>query len=90
MRAEAAHGTRGRYAKGCRCESCRIAYRLYTRHYRTVDRRRNAVHGRRATYIRGCRCEACTIANKLYMRVYMRNYLRRQPNSITSTQSTGE
>lgn len=60
------HGTRNRYAGGCRCDLCRDANRLYAKEM--SDRRRGRLaemfdqlpHGSANTYRNwGCRCDAC-------------------------------
>lgn len=33
--AEQVHGTRGAYARGCRCDDCRAAWRVHQREYRS-------------------------------------------------------
>ncbi len=63
------HGTPYRYLKGCRCDDCRNANRIYQAELRakwqqdpaSADR---AGHGKAATYRNhGCRCVSCTVAN---------------------------
>jgi hypothetical protein len=72
------HGTPNGYANGgCRCQSCRDAWREYQRVCR--ERRRDPLvlaaafvsHGSRSTYVGyGCRCGACRAANAAYMSRY--------------------
>lgn len=58
------HGTRGRYAQGCRCEPCRKGNSIYQREFREAlkERPREEVpHGTRGGYTNwGCRCELCS------------------------------
>lgn len=73
------HGSRGRYAEGCRCLECKDANRRYMNEYRSRKRGGKPVrkygkltHGTRSFYVHGCRCPECTRANADYQRVWMR------------------
>lgn len=68
--ANCGHGDHRAYQKGCRCDDCRNAYRLYAASLRakwqddptSADR---AGHGKASTYRNhGCRCTKCTEANR--------------------------
>lgn len=62
------HGTHRAYAKGCRCNVCREAERLYRNDVRSkkdftvVDFQ----HGKRRGYRAGCRCKLCSDASRRY------------------------
>jgi len=62
----AEHGTRARYRRGCRCDSCRGANAAYDRKLRA--RAGLPEHGKRSTYTAGCRCDPCRAANTEYQR----------------------
>lgn len=55
------HGTRSAYVRGCRCDLCTTANRVYTREYLARLRSRPIppdAHGKRSTYSNyGCRCD---------------------------------
>lgn len=66
---EHGHGDHRTYHKGCRCDACREAFRLYAAELRAkwrsdpsyADR---AGHGKATTYRNhGCRCAKCTTAH---------------------------
>lgn len=61
------HGTRSRYTRGCRCDGCREANRVYitawNRKRGVKPQKLGRTHGKVATYTWGCRCEACRRAN---------------------------
>lgn len=67
------HGTRSRYARGCRCEPCRDANAAYVTRWRHRTGRTDparaipagtmARHGTETRHRYGCRCEACRAAN---------------------------
>ncbi len=66
------HGTHSKYARGCRCNECREAHRVYT-----AARRKAALaagtlsHGRRSTFDAGCRCPKCRATRQI---AYLREY----------------
>ncbi|MEU0427876.1 hypothetical protein ABZ235_30580 [Streptomyces canus] len=68
-RPPAAHGDRRRYQRGCRCDECREANRLYKASWRAKRRSDpsllgRATHGKASTYRQyGCRCDECRTAN---------------------------
>lgn len=54
------HGTHSTYSRGCRCEGCREAHRIYTAQRRAVALAEGTLsHGLRGTYDAGCRCQKC-------------------------------
>lgn len=56
----APHGRRSRYVRGCRCELCREANRLY---FEDLKTRTPPIHGTYSTYSNyGCRCSPCRTA----------------------------
>ncbi|KMS79065.1 hypothetical protein ACH49_13470 [Streptomyces leeuwenhoekii] len=63
------HGDYRTYLKGCRCDACREAMRVYKVERRAEWRRDPSAadrvgHGKRTTYSEyGCRCAPCTAAN---------------------------
>lgn len=61
------HGTRSRYEKGCRCQSCREANTAYKTEWRAGNTRRGRppkTHGTAYGYESfGCRCRPCTNAH---------------------------
>src|SRR4051794_13519168 len=79
-------GTYAAYCRGCRCEACREASRVYKRALRERQRRaegrtvkprtyRYEVKcGMRAKYVRGCRCKPCIEALRAYSNEKKRNY----------------
>lgn len=70
------HGDYRRYTKGCRCNECREAMRLYHIAWRAKQRSNpsgadRAGHGKPSTYRHyGCRCEACRAANTADVNAY--------------------
>lgn len=64
----AVHGTLAKYGKGCRCEPCRSAQKLYSaaRYRKTTAaglHKLDPRHGSAYAYINyGCRCDKCRTA----------------------------
>jgi hypothetical protein len=59
-------GTHARYSRGCRCQPCRDAHRVYTRERRKAALAEGALsHGVRNTYDAGCRCDKCVGARRV-------------------------
>lgn len=52
------HGTMARYSRGCRCEPCQDARRVYVDEY-NQKRRDNLPCGDWRKYTAGCRCKEC-------------------------------
>ncbi|MGW1615733.1 hypothetical protein ACWCQZ_41055 [Streptomyces sp. NPDC002285] len=70
------HGDHRTYHKGCRCDGCREAFRVYAAGLRakwradpsSADR---AGHGKSTTYRNhACRCDACREANRIAINEY--------------------
>jgi hypothetical protein len=60
------HGKRGTYVRGCRCDACLEAARLYQRELRKRLTKRGAPnqHGTSSAYTHhGCRCDVCRDAH---------------------------
>ncbi|NUR42036.1 MAG: hypothetical protein HOV73_18310 [Streptomyces sp.] len=83
------HGNSLTYKKGCRCDTCRDAQRLYQAALRekwqrdpsSADR---AGHGKASTYRNcGCRCADCTTANRTAVSEYRAR--RRQRAALAET-----
>lgn len=73
----APHGCIQRYWRGCRCDPCRKAMRLYHRKRRARIENRpfsekdvlgSARHGTYSLYNKGCRCDPCRTAMREYHR----------------------
>ncbi|WP_328436988.1 hypothetical protein OHA71_06705 [Streptomyces sp. NBC_00444] len=83
------HGDHRSYQKGCRCDDCREAFRLYAAKLRakwrldpsSADR---AGHGKSTTYRNhACRCDACREANRIAINEYRAR--RRQRAALAET-----
>lgn len=83
------HGDHRTYQKGCRCDACRDAYRLYAAELRarragdpsSADR---AGHGKPSTYKNhGCRCEPCSKANSADVAAFRRR--KRRAEALVET-----
>jgi hypothetical protein len=83
------HGDHRTYHKGCRCDDCREAFRLYAAELRAkwksdpayADR---AGHGKATTYRNhGCRCTECTAAHTADCNAYKAR--RRQRAALAET-----
>lgn len=73
----AMHGSRRRYADGCRCRQCRLAIRFYARERQAravaAGPRKNGHHGTSSEYINhACRCGPCTAAHSAKCAEYAR------------------
>jgi hypothetical protein len=86
------HGDRRTYVKGCRCDDCREAHRVWCAERRAVwqqdpssaDR---AGHGKPSTYRNhACRCDACTKANTADVNAYRAR--RRRERALAMTGGT--
>jgi hypothetical protein len=84
-RPPADHGTRARYVRGCRCESCTTANRENTYAFirqQTERAQRGEIdipHGEVRGYrYYGCRCERCTTANTVECQPYTKAYRERR------------
>jgi hypothetical protein len=70
------HGDHRTYNKGCRCDDCREAMRVYAATLREKWRRDSssadrAGHGKSTTYRNhACRCEKCRNANRIAINEY--------------------
>ena len=71
------HGSRNRYAKGCRCEKCTRSARDYMRKLRERGGEPPS-HGHSGYINYGCRCAVCTRANTEHSYVYGVAYRRRK------------